>query len=304
MACSSGASCSLTTFAPEAARASLSEVKYWKTASPTTIRSIGIEADVQNLERTTAKTTYSSAEQRACEQHPEGKTGVATVGLAFHRKSRSLKWIVLIVAWAFALAAGPRRWIGLVATNGSRSPDRLPGLRGLLTSTSTRIPGLIAADDLRHRGRLGTLDVPDAAARVADSSAGSSRSTPPGAGPRPARGAHDRRDPGRALAANGLLATLLRRDRAGDRRRGAPARARGAARPEVVLPVLGLGSVALAAAISIPRGSVVWLGLALLLLFLVVLWAWPETAGFSSIGPRPEQGGRFSGSTTSSRPSC
>jgi hypothetical protein len=59
--------------------------------------------------------------------------------------------------------------------------------------------------------------------------------------------------------------------------------------------VLALGSVALAAAISIPRRLVIWLGPALLLLFLVVLWAWPETAGFAAIGPRPEEGGRFYG---------
>jgi hypothetical protein len=69
----------------------------------------------------------------------------------------------------------------------------------------------------------------------------------------------------------------------------------GAARSAVVLPVLGIGSIALAAALALPRRLIAWLGPAMLLLFFVVLWKWPETAGFSSIGPRPEQGGRFYG---------
>jgi hypothetical protein len=68
-----------------------------------------------------------------------------------------------------------------------------------------------------------------------------------------------------------------------------------AARAGVVLPVLALGSIALAAAVAAPRRLVLYLGPAVLLLFLVALWAWPETAGFSSIGPRPEEGGRFYG---------
>ena len=58
--CSSGASCSLTTLAPDAARASLSEVKYWKNASPTTISSIGMRPTFRTWKRTTAKPTYSA----------------------------------------------------------------------------------------------------------------------------------------------------------------------------------------------------------------------------------------------------
>ncbi len=69
----------------------------------------------------------------------------------------------------------------------------------------------------------------------------------------------------------------------------------GAARPVVILPVLGLGSVALAAAVALHRRAVACLAPAVLLIFLVVLWAWPETAGFAAIGPRPEEGGRFFG---------
>ena len=57
IACSSGCSSGVTIFAPEAARASLSEVKYWKNASPTTITIIGTRATFRTLNRTTAKTT-------------------------------------------------------------------------------------------------------------------------------------------------------------------------------------------------------------------------------------------------------
>ncbi len=57
MAWSSGACSALTTFAPEAARAILSDVKYWKNASPTTMSTIGTSPTFKTLKRTTAKTT-------------------------------------------------------------------------------------------------------------------------------------------------------------------------------------------------------------------------------------------------------
>jgi hypothetical protein len=50
----------VTTFAPEAASAILSEVKYWNNASPTTMSSIGTRPTFRTLKRTTAKTTYRS----------------------------------------------------------------------------------------------------------------------------------------------------------------------------------------------------------------------------------------------------
>ena len=196
------------------------------------------------------------------------------------------------------MTAGPARpAIGLIATKGEPLHQiLLPGSEGLLTSTSTRIPGLIAADDLRHRERLGTLQVPDAAARVARLE-------------RRFEQIHAARRWALvllvALTVGAILLALWRRT--GFTRRLCVATApailtvslllglAGAARPEVVLPALGLGSVALAAAVSIPRRLIVWLGPALLLLFLIVLWAWPETAGFAAIGPRPEEGGRFYG---------
>ena len=69
----------------------------------------------------------------------------------------------------------------------------------------------------------------------------------------------------------------------------------GAARPEVVLPLLGVVSIALSALIALERHSMRWLGPAILVLFLVVMSAWPETAGFAAIGPGLYGGGRFYG---------
>ena len=57
MAWSSGASCSVTIFAPEALRASLSEVKYWKKARPPMINTIGTIPTLRYEMRTAAKTT-------------------------------------------------------------------------------------------------------------------------------------------------------------------------------------------------------------------------------------------------------
>jgi hypothetical protein len=209
-----------------------------------------------------------------------------------------LKWIALIVASAFALTAGPAgAGVALVATKGEPlRPIVIPGLAGLVTSTSTRIPGLIAVDDLRHRERLGSLPVPDPQARVARLA-------------RRFEQLHETRRWAYAMIATFTIAAILIALwlRTGFWCRFCVAIAPtmvavalllalgGAARSAVVLPVLGIGTVALAAAVALPRRVIVWLGPAILLLFLVVLWAWPETAGFSSIGPRPEEGGRFYG---------
>jgi hypothetical protein len=189
--------------------------------------------------------------------------------------------------------------VALVATRGEPlRPIVIPGLPGLVTSTSTRIPGLIAVDDLRHRERLGSQIVVDPAARVASLG-------------RRFEQLHGARRWAYVLLAALTIASVLVAlwRRTGFWRRfcvaigpvllsvGLLLALAGAARPEVILPVLGLGSVALAAAIADPRRLVVYLGPAVLLLFLVVLWAWPETSGFSALGPRPEQGGRFYGLT-------
>jgi hypothetical protein len=196
-------------------------------------------------------------------------------------------------------AAPATAGVGLIATKGEPLQRiQVPGFPGLLTSTSTRIPGLIAADDLLHRERLGSLAVPDPAARVATLE-------------RRLEQLHSARRWANVMLAvltiAGILLALWLRS--GFFRRLCVAIAPvmvgvalvlslgGAARPAVILPVLGLGSVALAAAVAVPRRLIVYLGPALLLLFLVVLWAWPETGGFSALGTRPEQGGRFYGIT-------
>jgi hypothetical protein len=209
-----------------------------------------------------------------------------------------LKWIALIVAVGLALAAGPASaGVGLLATKGE--PLRVvavTGHPGLLTSTSTRIPGLIAADDLDHPERIGSIAVPDPQARMASLA-------------RRFQQLHETRRWAYTMLAVFTIAAILI---ALWRRTGfwarlcvaiAPAMLAvslllglaGAARSAVVLPVLALGSIALAVAAALPRRLIVWVGPAILLLFLVVLWAWPETAGFSTIGPRPEEGGRFYG---------
>jgi hypothetical protein len=209
-----------------------------------------------------------------------------------------LKWIALIVPSAFLLAVGPAAaGVGLVATNGE--PLRrieLPGYPGLLTSTSTRIPGLISSDDLLHRTRLGSLRVPDPTARVTSLE-------------RRFEQLHAARRWAyvllAALTIAAILGALLVRTEAAGRFCVAIGPVllavslllslAGAARPEVILPVLGLGSVALAAAVAAPRRLVAFLGPAILLLFLVVLWARPQTIGFAVLGTTPEQGGRFFG---------
>jgi hypothetical protein len=57
MSWSAGASSRLTTFAPAAASASLSDVKYWKSAIATMIRIIGTSPTPAKLMRMAPKTT-------------------------------------------------------------------------------------------------------------------------------------------------------------------------------------------------------------------------------------------------------
>jgi hypothetical protein len=196
------------------------------------------------------------------------------------------------------LTTGPAEAaVGLVATKGQPlRPIEVPTLTGLLTSTSTRIPGLVAADDLTHRERLGAVAVSDPAARAS-------------ALQRRFQQLHETRRWAYVLLAvltiGAIVVALWRRTGFWARFCVAIAPVMvavaltlslaSAARMEVILPVLAIGSIVLAAAVAAPRRVVVYLGPAVLFLFLVVLWGWPETAGFSSIGPRPEEGGRFYG---------
>src|SRR5262245_24770090 len=168
-----------------------------------------------------------------------------------------------MVALGLALTTVPASaGVALVATPGE--PLRrveIFEIPGLVTSTSTRIPGLIAADDVFHRGRLGSLAVPDPVARVAHLE-------------RRFEQLHAaRRWAYVELAVLTMGAILLALWlRTGFTRRFCVAigpgmvglslvlALGGAAMSAVILPVLGLGSVALAAAIALPRRLIVYLG--------------------------------------------
>ena len=84
MSWSSGAWSRSTTFAPEASSASLSEVKYWKSAKPDDDQEHRDEPDVEEVDQDDREDDVEQPEQAACEQHPEGQAGVASVCLAFH----------------------------------------------------------------------------------------------------------------------------------------------------------------------------------------------------------------------------
>lgn len=203
----------------------------------------------------------------------------------------------MVAGASLVIAAPAAAGVGLVAEKGK--PLRrieLPGYPGLLTSTSTRIPGLISADDLRHRERLGSLNVRDAPARVAGLE-------------RRFQQLHASRRWAYVMLAALTLASIIAALRLRTPFAGrfclaiAPVMVAvalglslaGAARPQVVLPLLGFSSVAIALALAVSRRTVAFLGPAILLFFLFTLWSRPQTAGFSAIGPRPEEGGRFFG---------
>lgn len=195
------------------------------------------------------------------------------------------------------LTAPAAAGVGLVARKGQ--PLRiveLPTSFGLLTSTSTRIPGLISGDDLAHLDRVHGENVANPYVRVTNLQHRFDQ-------------LHSTRRWAYVILAvlgiAGVLFALWRRTPFAARLCVALAPVAtavalvlalgGAARPAVILPLLLVASVAVSALIAHERHSARWLGPAILLLFFVVLWAWPETAGFSSIGPRPEEGGRFYG---------
>ena len=74
IACSSGASCSVTIFAPDAFSASLSEVKYWKNARAPRIRIIGDDPDVEVRDQHHAEDDVEQPEQSARGEHAESQT--------------------------------------------------------------------------------------------------------------------------------------------------------------------------------------------------------------------------------------
>jgi hypothetical protein len=68
-----------------------------------------------------------------------------------------------------------------------------------------------------------------------------------------------------------------------------------AEKPSTVTLLLALGTAALALAVAVRRGLLAWALVALLAAYLVVFVAWPEVNSFAAIGARPDGGGRFYG---------
>ena len=85
IACSSGACSGSTTLAPEVASAILSEVKYWKSASPPTITTITRIERSRTWKRIDGEDHVEQAEQAAREEHPQGEARVASVRAPLHR---------------------------------------------------------------------------------------------------------------------------------------------------------------------------------------------------------------------------
>jgi hypothetical protein len=184
------------------------------------------------------------------------------------------------------------------------------GYRGLLISSRTHIPGLIAADDVAATVRaLQRGEKPPITARADPSPAQTLRRLDM----RLTR-IHDGRDPAMLLMISLLvvygLAGLFLRSRLLARAAALVPpvalacslvlSAAGAEDPTLVATVLGvvtaMGSLAASALLRDPRA----LGAAfaaLLLGYLVVMWAWPVTNALSVIGPHPDAGGRYYGVT-------
>jgi len=185
-----------------------------------------------------------------------------------------------------------------------------PGYRGLLTSSSTRLPGLISIADVApsvtalrsgERPRIRSKPSADPAARLAGLD-------------RRLDQAHDARN-WATLVLVGLL-TVLGLVALGTR---SPALARAAflspascVAAAVALSALGVrtpweavlgvallgGGVALGAGLLLPPRAPMALGLGALFAFLfTVMWAKPEWNTLAVIGPHPDGGGRFYGIT-------
>lgn len=184
------------------------------------------------------------------------------------------------------------------------------GYHGLLVSSRTRIPGLISV-----------FDVPATVRALEDGKKPPITSRADADAPRTLHrldarltNAHDARDPAMLLmisllVAYGLTGLFLRSRLFARAAVLVPPVAlvcslvlsgAGAERPNLVVTVLGIvagiGSLAAAALLREPRA----LGAAfaaLLLGYLIVMWAWPVTNSLAVIGPHPDGGGRFYGVT-------
>jgi hypothetical protein len=199
-----------------------------------------------------------------------------------------LRGTILIVLSA-VLLLGPLNGnataaVGLIAP-GLR-PIHLPG-RGIVIDPNTHIPGLIAAKT--PRGELSVRSDPQAAAHVAGLAANLRR-------------AHDARARantavGLILGALGLLALATRSPvlaRSGLLYAPAAIGLGLAWRSSLAIGFVGLG-LALAAGAS--RRLFMPLLVAAFAGALLVLWQWPVTNAFATIGPHPDGGHRFYGVT-------
>jgi hypothetical protein len=184
------------------------------------------------------------------------------------------------------------------------------GYHDLLTSSSTRLPGLVSIADVAPsaralarggRPRIRSRDTREPLARLAELD-------------RRLDDARAMRNPAAAVLAGfiGALAALALATRAAALGRAAllavptilltalVLSGAGISSPWVAVPLLGIagGTVALAAAWLLPPRLPLAAGLAACLgALFVLLWARPEWNALAAIGPHPESGGRFYGFT-------
>ena len=185
-----------------------------------------------------------------------------------------------------------------------------PGYRGILTSSSTRLPGLVSIADIAPSVQaLRRGEEPRIHSRAESEPLRALRRLD-----RRLDRAHDSRVPAAIVlvaltAALGLLALATRSAALGRAAfLAAPScvavavllSALGVSAPSTVVPALalGAGSLALVAGTVLRPGPPLATGLAALFAFLfAVIWAKPEWNTLGVIGPHPDGGGRFYGVT-------
>src|SRR5471030_1401497 len=312
MSCRAGASSRVTTFAPAAFSASLSEVKYWKNASPSTITSIGASPTFRVWKRTTAKITYSRPRRplvriiRAV--RPASRpydlrfmwliVGVLTlVPLALNGASTARAADSCVVAGTHEL--GARGFV--VARPGHSVLEHItvaakpcgttfwvdprggplhaltvvgPGWSGTVSSSETRIDGLVGSAQLRtgHLHGGGHADLQELKSRLDRTRASVLRT--------------------RILLAAILIALAL----------FAPRRAvvggAAAVSSALVLSAFGSTSLTLFALLTLVGALAPWRALwVFFAVYLVVLVVSPETQSLALLGPHPWGAGRFYGVT-------
>ncbi|HEX9415674.1 MAG TPA: hypothetical protein VF895_03080 [Gaiellaceae bacterium] len=207
-------------------------------------------------------------------------------------------------------------WVSLPPPGEHHNVTRYPvaifgrGYHGLLVSDRTRIPGLISVFDIAPTVRALERGKKPPVTSRADADAPRTLHHLD----RTLTRAHDARDPAMLLmisllVAYGLAGLFLRSRLLARAAVLVPPVAlasslvlsgAGAQRPGLVVTVLGIvtgiGSLAGAALLRDPRALAAAF-VALLLAYLVVMWAWPVTNSLAVIGPHPDGGGRYYGVT-------